>query len=384
MEEYFYKKEYKYMYLGKMCYNFANALIENFGTVMLYKGGIPIWLILIIYGLRFGIMGLSTPLFVKISSRFGVALCILISNLFSILSAYMMLDSSNIYKNIIVFIITMGLLGISNPSGDSLSSKYVDKEHKGRFNSFLNITKIIAQALASILVAWGVITNNNIILFPIIAIFFLLEYVFMKKIDYKVENKTDVFKKTIKYLFTSKSKYKIIYALKTNHIIERQFISLYLYIVLKDFKLFSSIVIMSLLLQIISVWLIGRYSDKNIKNSNNLVSVIKTTITGIFLFAKNKVTIALNKTLNDNFEKVYETSIQTSIQNIIKDSEEDSDLLSAIGQMSLCFTEVIIFALLALLSKFVGEKVFIAIFILSMISSILINVEIKKEKNQIV
>lgn len=382
MKEYFYKKEYKYIYLGKMCYNFANALIENFGTVMLYKGGIPIWLILIIYGLRFGIMGLSTPLFVKISSKFGIAFCILVSNIFSILSAYMMLDSSNIYKNIIVFVIVMGLLGISNPSGDALSTKYVDKEHKGRYNSFFNITKIIAQALASIFVAWGVVTNNNTILFPIITIFFLLEYVFIKQIDYKVENQTGVLKKTIKYLFTSKSKYKFIYALRTNHIIERQFVSLYLYIVLKDFTLFSSVVVISLLLQIISVWLIGKYSDKNIKKSNDLVSIIKAIITGVFIFAKNKITISLNKTLNDNFQKVYETSIQTSIQNIIKESEEDSDLLSAIGQMSLCFTEVFVFALLALLSKFVGEKVFIVIFVLSMLSSILINVEIKKEKNR--
>ena len=50
MKEYFYKKEYKYMYLSRISYDFANALIEMFGTVMLYKAGIPIWLILLIYG----------------------------------------------------------------------------------------------------------------------------------------------------------------------------------------------------------------------------------------------------------------------------------------------------------------------------------------------
>ena len=105
MKEYFYKKEYKYIYLGKLCYNFAHALMENFGTVILYKSGVPIWLILVIYGLRFGIMGLSTPLFVKISSKFGIALCMLIANIFSIVSAYIMLDTSNIYRNIIIFII---------------------------------------------------------------------------------------------------------------------------------------------------------------------------------------------------------------------------------------------------------------------------------------
>ena len=230
MKEYFYKPEYKYMYLANISYSFANALSETFGTVMLYKSGIPIWLILLIYGLRFGITGLCTPLFVSISSRFGIAKCILISNIFSIISAYMMIDGTNIYKNIVIFILAMGFMGLSNPSTDSLSSRYVETEHRGRYNSLINISKIIAVALASGLVAWGVISDNNIILFTVIAIFFLLQYIFIRKIDYKVENKTNAFKASMKYIIKTKSRYKIIYALRTSHIIERQFVPLYLFI----------------------------------------------------------------------------------------------------------------------------------------------------------
>lgn len=313
MKEYFYKKEYKYMYLGRLSYSFANALIETFGTVMLYKNGLPIWLILLIYGLRFGITGFCTPLFVTISSKLGIAKCILISNIFSIISAYMMLNGNDLYNNIIIFIISMGFMGISNPASDALSSKYVETEHRGRFNSFLNISKIIGTAVASCLVAWGVITDNNIVLFAIIAIFFLLQYVFIRKIDYKVENKTNALKATIKYIIKSKSRYKIIYALRTSHIIERQFVPLYLYIVLKDFTLFSSIVIVSLLLQIITITLIGKYSDRNLSRANNVVTIIRAAITGVFLLIKNKVAISFNKTLSDNFEKVYETSILGSL-----------------------------------------------------------------------
>ena len=181
MKEYLYKPEYKYMYLVNVSYSFANALSETFGTVMLYKSGIPIWLILLIYGLRFGITGFCTPLFISISSRFGIAKCILISNIFSIISAYMMLDGTNIYRNIVIFILAMGFMGISNPSTDSLSSKYVETEHRGRYNSLINISKIIAVALASCLVAWGVISDNNIILFTVIAIFFFTTIYIYKK-----------------------------------------------------------------------------------------------------------------------------------------------------------------------------------------------------------
>ena len=380
MKEYFYKPEYKYMYLANVSYSFANALIETFGTVMLYKRGIPIWLILLIYGLRFGITGFCTPLFVSISSRFGIATCILISNIFSIISAYMMLDGTNIYRNIAVFILAMGFMGLSNPSTDSLSSKYVETEHRGRYNSLINISKIIATALASCIVAWGMISDNNIILFTVIAIFFLLQYILIRKIDYKVENKTNAFIASMKYIIKTKSKYKIIYALRTSHIIERLFVPLYLFIAVKDFSLFSSIVIISLLLQIITVSLIGKYTDKNITKANTLVTIIKVIITSVFLLAKNKVTIAFNKTLSDNFEKVYETSIHTSIQNMIKESKEDNDLLAAVGQMSLCFTEVIVFAILTIASIFIEDKVFIIIFILSIISSIFININIKNSK----
>ncbi len=382
MHNYFSKKEYKYMYLGNISYSFANALISTFGTVMLYKNGLPIWLILLIYGLRFGITGVITPLFLSISSRFGIAKCILISNIFSILSAYMMLDETNLYKNIIIFIFVMGAMGISNPSTDALSSKYVETKHRGKFNSFLSITRIFTTALASIFITWGVVTKNNILLFLLIAIFFVLQYYFIKKIDYKVENNKNSFKQSIKYIFKSKSRYKIIYALRTSHVIERQFLPLYLYIVLKDFTLFSSVMVVSLLLQIITIYLIGKYIDKNIIKSNRLVSVIKVVITGIFLFTKNKILISLNQTLRDNFEKVYDTSITTSIQNVIKESKESNDLLSSVGQMSLCFTEVIVFIVLAIISNFIGEKIFSVIFILSILSTIFVYINIKKYNNE--
>lgn len=380
MKEYFYKREYKYMYASIFFYNFANALIETFGTVMLYQAGLPIYMILLIYGMRFLITGLITPLFVTISNKIGVAKCVLISNIFSIINSYFMLNSENLYSNIIIFIIAMGLMGLSNPSSDSLSNKYVESKHRGRFNSIYFISKILGIVLASVLVAWGIISNNKVVLLSIITIFYILQYIVILQIDYKPEKKTNTFKSSIKYLLHSKSKYKIIYALRANHIIERLFVPLYLYIALKDFKAFSVVVVISLLFQIITVTLIGKYTDKNIKKANTLVSLIRLIITSIYLFAKNKFVISVNKTVSDNLEKVYETSIQTSIQNMIKESKEDQDLLSAVGQMSLCFAEVVIFAILSIISKYIGEDIFYLIFLLSIISTAVINFQIIKEE----
>ena len=380
MKEYFYRREYKYMYASIFFYNFAYALIETFVTVMLYQAGLPIYMILLIYGMRFLITGLITPLFVTISNKIGVAKCVLISNIFSIINSYFMLNSENLYSNIIIFIIAMGLMGLSNPSSDSLSNKYVESKHRGRFNSIYFISKILGIVLASVLVAWGIISNNKVVLLSIITIFYILQYIVILQIDYKPEKKTNTFKSSIKYLLHSKSKYKIIYALRANHIIERLFVPLYLYIALKDFKAFSVVVVISLLFQIITVTLIGKYTDKNIKKANTLVSLIRLIITSIYLFAKNKFVISVNKTVSDNLEKVYETSIQTSIQNMIKESKEDHDLLSAVGQMSLCFAEVVILAILSIISKYIGEDIFYLIFLLSIISTAVINFQIIKEE----
>lgn len=291
-----------------------------------------------------------------------------------------MLNSENLYSNIIIFIIAMGLMGLSNPSSDSLSNKYVESKHRGRFNSIYFISKILGIVLASVLVAWGIISNNKVVLLSIITIFYILQYIVILQIDYKPEKKTNTFKSSIKYLLHSKSKYKIIYALRANHIIERLFVPLYLYIALKDFKAFSVVVVISLLFQIITVTLIGKYTDKNIKKANTLVSLIRLIITSIYLFAKNKFVISVNKTVSDNLEKVYETSIQTSIQNMIKESKEDHDLLSAVGQMSLCFAEVVILAILSIISKYIGEDIFYLIFLLSIISTAVINFQIIKEE----
>lgn len=350
---------------------------------MLYKNGMPLYLILLVYGLRFAITGLCTPLFISISHRIGIASCVFISNVFSIVGSYMILHSNNGMMSMILFIVVIGMMGLSNPINDALSSKYVETRHRGRYNSLLNVLTILGQACASLAVAWGVITNSDMILFVIVTLGYILQYFFILPIDYKPERKNNAFAATIKYITKNNGKYKWIYALRTSHIIERQFLPLYLFLVLKDFTLFSSVIFLSLTLQVITVLLVGKLTDKNIIKTNNVVTLIKILITTVFLFIKNKILISLNKMLNDNFEKVYETSIQTSIQNIIRESKDNNELLSAVGQMSLCFTEVIVFSILSLLSMFIGEYVFYIIFLASIFSTFMINRLVKEKDNQI-
>ena len=373
MKEYFYKREYKYLYLGKFCYALANSLIEIFGVVMMYRSGISIALILLIYAFRFGIMGLATPLYIKISTRFGIASCTLISNILRIVSIYMILFEK--YNNMIAFIMFLALPGaISNPIENAISSEYVETNQRGKFNSARSISKILGETFASIIVTYGVITSNNTILFIIAVLFFMLEYICMLMVDYKPNiNNKGIFNKTIKHIFKEKNDLKIIFSFRTFHIIERVFLPLFLYLTLKDFVLFSTVITISLLAQIITVALTGRFTDKNILKTNKIITVLRTITSTVFLIFKNKAIISINKTIYDNMQKVYETSFMSSAENIMKNSNEDNSLLSSINQMSLCFTEIIVLIIFSYVALLFGEKVFILIFLTSAIATIVMN-----------
>ena len=373
MKEYFYKSEYKWMYLSKFFFAFANSFIDIFGVVMLYKNGMPLYMILLIYGLRFGIMGLCSPLFLKMASKSGIASCALLANLLRIAGIYMIQNGAQ--NNILLFLLVMGLPGaLANPIEDAISSKYVETDHRGRYNSMRNIAKICGQALSSVFVAWGIVSDNNTLLLLIISMFFLLDYLCTAVVDYRPKlTNQHIFRDTIKFMFKNMNSYELTYALRTNHIIERLFVPLYLYLVLQDFVAFSTVITASLLIQIVTVMVIGKLTDKNTQKTNDIVTAIKTVITVVFLFVRDKVAISFNKAFSDNFEKVYETTLQTTMQNRMKTLKADQNILSTVGQMSLCFTEVWVFFVLALISYFVGENVFYAIFILSIVSTLEIN-----------
>lgn len=381
MKECICKREYVFLYLTKFCFSVANTLIDVFGAVMLYKNGMELYLILLVYGIRFGIMGLCTPLFLTISKKFGIGICALLANILRVIGSYMILTGD--YNHIIVFILVMSLPGaISNPIEDAMSSKYVKEEHRGKYNSILNVVRILGQAFASIMVAYGVINNNYYMIYLITIIFFFLDFLFTSLVSYKPNiEQHSVLKQTIQYCMHKKSVFKKIYFLRTFHIIERLFMPLYVYIMLEDFQLFSAVMIISLIIQIVPVIIIGITTDKNIKKTNGIVSILKIIISAIFIFVKNKFIISFNKTVNDNLEKIYETNVQASIQNIITKSQENNTLLSAIGQMILCITECVVFIGFSLMTTVIHIEIFKIIFVLSIIATIAINRNIVKSFN---
>ena len=148
---------------------------------------------------------------------------------------------------------------------------------------------------------------------------------------------------------------------------------------MKDLVLFTTVVVISLSIQVLMVIATGNLSDKNRQKTNTLVSVLRMIVSAVFLVIKNKWIISVNKTVHDNLQMVYETTFITSIQEIIKGSKKNDALLSTICEMCLCFTEVIVFSIFAILAIFIKENIFIVIFISTIISVYLMNKKINKQ-----
>ncbi|MDR0462872.1 MAG: MFS transporter [Pseudomonadales bacterium] len=369
------------MYFSKLFFAIGNSLVEIFGTVMLYKSGITIPTIILIFAIKFGIMGALSPSFLKLSSKFGTAYCVLIANIFRIIVSFMLLFG--ITENTILLMIVLAIPGvIYNPLQTSLSAKYIDDIYRGKYNSMISVFQILGMLISSILVTWGVVTDNTLTIFVFVSLAFLMEFILALKVNYKPKIKNqekvaDIFK----YLIKSKNPLKIVNMFKTFHVLERFMLPLYVYLIVKDFRLFGSIIVITTLIQILTVIFTGRIADKNIKKANTLVSICKIIMTGLFVVMKNVIGISIVNIANGLFQRTYETAFHTSVHNITKNSKERKEMLATASEMWLCFTEVIAYLLLALLAIFINENIFFVIFGLSMIATIVINVVLNKNLN---
>lgn len=282
MKEYLYKKEYIYLYLSQFAFRFGNAIIDIFGTVMMYKSGMSISLILLLYGIRFGIMGLLSPLFIKVASKYGVAFCRLLANICRVITSYMLITDN---YNLTIFILTMALAGaLSNPIENAISARFIDEKYRGKYNGIRSISTAVATALATAVITMGVISNNNIYSIALVTVAFGLQVYFAKKLDYKPKQKSkekymDILKDTIKV----KGPAKKICIVKAFDIIERFFVPLYIYIALNDFVAFSTVIIISLTIQSIILFASRLiYRQKYDKNKRSYISSKGDSVRSIF------------------------------------------------------------------------------------------------------
>ncbi len=348
MEKYFSNKNYRMLYYDSFFKTFANSIYSVFTPVILYKAGVSITMIIFIFMIQFLVMGIFSPLAATMSKKIGAANTKFLSYILRSISLLLVLMvNTNIYYYLAISII-QGLSGAANnPLNTYIPSKIVNEKFRGRFNSCSYILRCFSSIVGYAFAGTFLIKDNNLVIVLTVFISYLLAYIALAQIDknklqYKVR---EPFKESYKYLFhkSENTKLKLVSGLRGFIIIERLIaVPLYLYISLNNLKTFTSLYILSTIIELLSLFITGEKLDKNHEKTFNIISIIKGITTTIFLFAKNVYVLMINQSVYKLVDDVYDSSYCALQQSKVENDNKDTMLLSIIHEMSLCFYEFVI------------------------------------------
>lgn len=373
MKQYFNNKNYRMLYYDSFFKTFANGIYSVFTPVILYKSGVSITMIIFIYMIQFLTMGLFTPLAGTLSKKIGLANTKLLSCILKSISMFLVL---NVEKNIIHYLgiaIIYGFSGAANnPLNTYIPSKIVKENFRGRFNSFTYILRCFSSIIGYILAGIFLIKDNNLAIIILVTFSYLIAYLALLNLDksnlsYEIKSS---FKESYKYLFNKNENksLKKVSGLRSFIILERLIaVPLYLYISIMDLKTFTSLYVISTIIELLSLFISGNTFDKDKQRTFNIISIIKGLITAIFIFAKNTYILMINQSLYKLVDNVYDSSYSALSQSKVETDKKDTMLLSMIHEMCLCFYEFIVLLILMLISLINVNFTFKVMFIGSII-----------------
>lgn len=386
MKQYFNNKNYRMLYYDSFFKTFANGIYSVFTPVILYKSGVSITMIIFIYMIQFLTMGLFTPLAGTLSKKIGLANTKLLSYILKSISMFLVL---NVEKNIIHYLgiaIIYGFSGAANnPLNTYIPSKIVKENFRGRFNSFTYILRCFSSIIGYILAGIFLIKGNNLAIIILVTFSYWIAYLALLNLDksnlsYEIKSS---FKESYKYLFNKNENksLKKVSGLRSFIILERLIaVPLYLYISIMDLKTFTSLYVISTIIELLSLFISGNTFDKDKQRTFNIISIIKGLITAIFIFAKNTYILMINQSLYKLVDNVYDSSYSALSQSKVETDKKDTMLLSMIHEMCLCFYEFIVLLILMLISLINVNFTFKVMFIGSIII-LFINARLVKKWN---
>ena len=387
MEKYFKNKNYRMLYCDSFFRTFANSIYAVFTPVILYKSGVNISMIIFIYMIQFLVMGLFSPLAGTLSERIGIANTKLISYMLKSISMLLVLNVDINIFNYLEIAIIYGLSGAANnPINTYISSKIVSEDFRGRFNSCTYILRSFSSIVGYVFAGVFLIKDNNFIIAVTVTICYIIAYIALLNLDKNkfVYNINNSFKESYKYLMqkNENKRMKIVSGLRSFIIIERLItVPLYLYISLMDLKTFTSLYIISTVVELLSLFITGKKLDKNQTTTFNCISFIKGIITAIFLFAKNTYTLMINQSAYKLIDNVYDSLYSALSQGKVETDKKDTMLLSIIHEMCLCFFEFVILLIFLIISTVNIDFTFTAMFIGSLWALFVNALLIKKWNN---
>jgi MFS family permease len=372
---YFPDKNYTALYLHVFGDTIANNLIQTFAGALLYSLGMPLALVILFFGLEFGLRGLIAPVAPIIASRIGIKKAMSASYV-SLIIFFICLGLAHIslYIGFFAFIFRSISRGIYYPCADTLHSVLIKDGSRGKQYTFEQVGVAISGLLATIIGTAALLHAFHFAIICLIAVLLLAIAPLMLIMDEVNISIRPQISTAYKFLISEEYKENVLpfsgYAVAI--IGNITIMPLFIFVLVHKAIAFGDIIFYGLLIQIIFLLIYGVLMDRKghketlpvvggLQIAGNMGFIIATCVPYVLI-----PLTGTNNTIWSLFMSNYNTRIQQKANK-----RGNAFLFNTVVQMNLCFIEVIVLSVLALVALCWGTKVFVAVFLISCLGLIM-------------
>lgn len=387
LQSYFSELNYLLVYLHKGLHKVANAAVYTFTGAYFLKQGMPLHYVLLFFGLEFGLRGFMCPYGIALINRIGIVPSLSISVLFYILFFIIIACSQGLlWLCFLSFIFHALGSGIYYPLYDITEAIFVKDHNRGRQYAFGMINEAIMSMVGVALFGY-LLTNYSysFAVLPLIGFWFLsiLPYFILQKEIKRIPS----FKPHDVYPFLA-SEFRPyltpLFGFQLVIIAKAVAAPLFIYSIVGEMDMLGLLVAATIAVELFITLCFGHYLDKK-GTSHALrpsVGFNWLCMIGFITMAKTPLTVFLSESLHKISYNLLQSSIVTGLHKKFKNGQAHLLIYGAGMQMTLCFFELLILPIYALLAFTFGANVYYLIFLGSMIGAYISAYYFWKEKNR--
>ncbi len=386
-KNYFQNRNYPLIYAHHFLHNIVTAAMYIFTGAYFLKLGMPLHFVLLFYGLEFGIRGLLCPFGLAFLNKIGLIKAQFVSALFLIL---FFIGISFSEQNLIIGFSSLLLAAIGGaiyyPFLDVLEALYID-ENKNRTKQislglvFGSLGKVVGAVTVGLLLSkFGF---NSVLIFASIAsALSVLPFIWMQD-----KNKQNLEIKPVdiyKFLIDDKFKplWKPFFGEQLVIIVRAVMVPIFIYSIIGKMDVLGYLIAIAFVGEKILTLIAGHYTDKlGVSKAIRFSTISHPLAMSFYIFlAKTPFTIFLAESLHKTVLNIYGSAFRSGIHTHIRSNYPNNIMLFGTGwQMALCFGELLVLPLYALLSYFIGINIFYVSCVIASIGIWIINDYFRKE-----
>lgn len=346
MESYLRDRNYLALYLNAICVQFASALMLSFIGAHLLLQGLPLYLVLLYFGLEFFARALFTPLGSLLTRRFGPKKAILISNgilvlYFVALGMYATAPAIG-FASFLLYALSRG---IYHPVKHYLQAVFINNHTRGHFLTMEIVLTTICASLAVGFATYSVTVWHSFMPVAALAAVFLTaaSLAILRLLGDLPHVATGSLRHVFKRFFAQEFRrdFQAFVGFSWPMAFNNVVVALLVYFVVESLQLFGVIMISVLMAQMIFTLIYGLFTDKNRIRSNKLASGLSIGGHLAFLLASTPLLVAGIKAVYDTLWNSFDSSFTARFHEKIKHKGLVyacmKEMSIGIGAASFCF-----------------------------------------------